>query len=47
MTSLHVTAHYGQVETAQLLLEKGASIDQRALVRPEKFLFYIMLSSRL
>lgn len=33
VTPLHVTAHYGYIETAKLLIEKGADINGKAKVR--------------
>ena len=32
VTPLHVTAHYGYIETAKLLIEKGADINGKAKV---------------
>ena len=37
LTPLHIAAHYGHVDIAELLLDRGADTDARARVNHRKF----------
>jgi len=41
---LHIAAHYGNVNVATLLLNRGAAVDFTARVRRNFFLFLVVMA---